>query len=122
MALLADSAVPSRVSRIFPVRGADVQLPYLVYRRKALIPDPVKGARPADTVQMEIVVCTAGYDEGVELAEAVRAVFDGCSIPPVAEAGGLGARRCSIAGAEESIEGDAYLQILTFNFKIQSHA
>lgn len=113
--LLEDPAVSRLTRKVFPVCTDEAQLPYILYRRASLQHDAVKAGRPgADTVQMEVAIYTAGYTEGVELAEAVRSALDyserRSALPPL--------RSCTLTGGEEGYEGDAYVQELIFTLKI----
>lgn len=109
--LLASQEVTARAKKIFPVVIDKAVLPYVLYRRAALEQDPTKAGFPgADTVQMEIYCYTEGYEEGVELAEAVRRALDFARDP--------GMRSCTLTGAEEFWEDDACVQRLVFTIKI----
>ena len=75
--LLANKEVKRRTNSVFPIVIDKAQLPYILYRRAALLHNPTKAGAPgADTVSIEVVCYTAQYAEGVELAEAVRAALD----------------------------------------------
>ena len=112
--LAADPAVTTRVNKIYPVIVDKAELPYITYRRASLQQDPVKGTRGADTVGIEVICYTAGYTEGVELAEAVRDALDGAQ----GEADGLVMRSCYLEDSEEAWQDDAYVHQFVFNVKI----
>lgn len=112
--LIADTEVSTRAKKVFPVVEDSAELPYIVYRRTQLEQDPVKGKRGADTVGIEVLCYTAGYTEGVELAEAVRDALDGKQ----GESDGLVMRSCYLSDSEEAWQDDAYVQQLVFNVKI----
>lgn len=113
--LLEDAEVAARTNKVFPVVADSAELPYIVYRRMALSPNPQKSAQPgADEIQMEVLCCTARYTESVELAEAVRAALDYVS----AEHKGMRLRSCYLADSEESYQDDAFVQQLVFNVKM----
>ena len=112
--LIEDSEVMARVKKVFPVVEDSAELPYIVYRRTQLVQTPVKGQRGADTVGIEILCYTAGYTEGVELAEAVRDALDGVQ----GAQDGLVMRSCYLEDSEEAWQADAYIQQLVFNVKI----
>lgn len=116
--LLADEAVASRAGKVFPVAiDTSAELPYVLYRRTALEQLPQKSGRPgADTAVIEVGCYTAGYAEGVELAEAVRGALDFAS----GEAAGLRLRACHLVDSDEGWEDDAYVQRLVFNVKISA--
>lgn len=113
--LLESAAVVNRTKKIFPVVIDQATLPYILYRRAAFDHNPIKAGFPgADTVHIEINVYTETYNEGVELAEAVRAALDYSK----GEVPGLSMRSCVLTGSEEGWEDDAYVQSLTFTIKI----
>lgn len=112
--LIKDSEVMVRVNKVFPVVEDKADLPYIVYRRTQLEQDPTKAGRGADTVGIEILCYTAGYTEGVELAEAVRSALDNRQ----GETDGLVMRSCYLTDSEEAWQDDAYVQQLVFNVKI----
>lgn len=113
--LLESEAVARLTRKVFPVVIDKADLPYILYRRAALEHNPTKAGQPgADTVQMEVNVYTAAYDEGVELAEAVRAALDYAQ----GETGGLKMRSCTLTASEEGWEDDACVQNMVFTIKI----
>lgn len=112
--LAGDAEVAARSKKVFPVVEDSAELPYIVYRRTQLEQDPVKGKRGADTAGIEVLCYTAGYTEGVELAEAVRDALDG----KTGESDGLIMRSCYLSDSEEAWQDDAYVQQLVFNVKI----
>lgn len=112
--LIEDSEVMARANKVFPVIEDKADLPYIVYRRTQLEQDPTKRGRGADTVGIEILCFSAGYTEGVELAEAVRGALDGKQ----GETDGLVMRSCYLADSEEAWQDDAYVQQLVFTVKI----
>lgn len=113
--LLEDKTVASRVGKVYPIVADSAELPYIVYRRAALEPTPSKSGMPvSDHIEMELQCCTADYGEGVELAEAVRMALDHVS----AEHDGQRMRACTLIGAEEDYQEDAFIQKLTFDIKI----
>ena len=112
--LAADTTVKARANKIYPVIVDKAELPYITYRRTSLQNDPVKGQRGADAVGIEVICYTAGYTEGVELAEAVRDALDGKQ----AEIDGLVMRSCYLSDSEEAWQDDACVQQLVFTVKI----
>lgn len=114
-AVLTESEeVASRARKVYPVVEDTAELPYIVYRRASLEKGLVKNQRGNDTVTIEIQCYTAGYTEGVELAEAVRDALDGVQI----EHEGLVMRACDLADSAEDWIADAYVQSLVFNCKM----
>lgn len=112
--LVSDQEVSARAKKVYPVVEDSADLPYVVYRRAQMDQLPVKPARGADTVTIEILCYTKQYTEGVELAEAVRNALDGKQ----GEVNGLTMRSCYLSDSEESWQDDAYVQRLLFNIKI----
>lgn len=103
-------------TKIFPVVADNAVLPYIAYRRSAMVARGLKGESlvNADTVEIEVVVFTADYESGVKLAEAVRTTLDGAH----GTADGLRMRSCWMSGGSEAWQDDAYLQQMIFTIKI----
>ena len=111
--LLEDAEVAARTNKVFPVATDCAELPYILYRRTSLSPNPQKSGQPgADEIQIEVICFTERYGEGVELAEAVRAALDQIT----AEHDGL--RSCYLLDSEEAYQDDAFVQQLVFSVKI----
>lgn len=113
--LLEDAEVAARTNKVFPVATDCAELPYILYRRTSLSPNPQKSGQPgADGIQIEIICFTERYGEGVELAEAVRAALDQVN----AEHDGMRLRSCYLLDSEETYQDDAFVQQLVFSAKI----
>lgn len=112
--LTEDPEVIARAKKVYPVVEDTAELPYIVYHRTSLEQTPVKSLYRADSVTIEVLCYTAGYTEGVELAEAVRDALDGKQ----AESNGLVMRSCYLTDSEEAWQDDAYVQALVFNVRI----
>jgi len=113
--LLEDAEVAARTNKIFPVATDCAELPYILYRRTSLSPNPQKSGQPgADEIQVEVICFTERYGEGVELAEAVRAALDQVD----AEHNGLRMRSCYLLDSEEAYQDDAFVQQLVFSAKM----
>lgn len=112
-ALLANEAVAARVNKIFPVVTDRADLPYILYRHAKLSAIAARGA-VADTVEVELQICTEKYAEGIELAEAVRAVLDGATLTH----NGLTLRHCMLVDFESTWDAGAHIQVLTLSAKI----
>lgn len=114
-ALLADEAVSAITRNVFPVVVDNARLPYIAYRRVSFEQKAQKtGIKWADTVVEEVVCYAASYEESIRLAEAVRAALDGVQYA----IGDLNMRCCTLTGAEEGWQADAYIQRLVFTLKI----
>lgn len=113
--LLEDAEVAARTNKVFPVATDCAELPYILYRRTSLSPNPQKSGQPsADEIQIEVICFTERYGEGVELAEAVRAALDLIT----AEHDGMRLRSCYLYDSEEAYQDDAFVQQLIFNVRI----
>lgn len=113
--LLGDAEVAARTNKVFPVATDCAELPYILYRRISLSPNPQKSRQPgADEIQIEVLCFTKRYGEGVELAEAVRAALDMVS----AEHNGMRMRSCYLLDGEEAYQDDAFVQQLVFSVKM----
>ena len=74
----------------------------------------IVGLSESDRIEMELICCTADYGEGIELAEAVRNALDHIT----ATHDGQRMRSCTLIGAEEDYQDDAFIQKLIFDIKI----
>ncbi len=101
-------------TKVFPVVIQQATLPYLCYLRTGFVPRSTKESTGSDTVVIGVECYTAGYAEGVRLAEAVREALDHKS----ARYDGLDMRSCTLTKSTESYADDAYVQTLIFNIKI----
>lgn len=113
--LLEDAEVAARTNKVFPVATDCADLPYILYRRTSLSPNPQKSGQPgAGEIQIEVVCFTERYGEGVELAEAVRAALDQVT----AEHDGMRLRSCYLVDSEEAYQDDAFVQQLVFSVRM----
>lgn len=112
--LWEDQAVSGRVTRIFPVAIDSAELPFIVFRTVGLEQEAVKSGAGADTAQVEVMCCAEGYEEAVELAEAVRGSLDGVSYSDEE----IRMRGCRLSDHDEFWEGDAYVERLVFDIRI----
>lgn len=113
--LLKSEDVTAITENVFPVYRKRADLPYILYGRRTLDPTQTK-SKAADTVEIEIDCYTEDYDQGIELAEAVREALDHVE----GEDGELSMHSCSMTDAGEMFEADAYVQSLVFNMKINT--
>jgi hypothetical protein len=113
--LKEDEAVSAQATAVFPIVTDEAILPYVAYRRSAMEHNPVKTGMPgADTVTIQVLCFAADYGGSVQLAEAVRSAIDGKTY----DSGELRMRSCTLTGAEEYFENDAYTQELSFTVKV----
>lgn len=101
-------------TKVFPVVVDQATLPYICYLRTDFVPRSVKDGTGSDTVMIGVECYTAGYSDGVRLAEAVREALDHQSV----RYGDLTMRSCTLSKSSESYANDAYVQTLIFNIKI----
>lgn len=113
--LLQSESVTAITKSVFPVYRKRADLPYLLYGRRSLDPTQTKN-KPADTVEIEVDCYTEDYEQGLELAEAVRYALDHIE----AENDTLSMHSCSMTDAGEMYEADAYVQSLVFSMKINT--
>lgn len=113
--LLNDPEVSALTTRIFPVVTADDTLPYIQIRRRTMGETQMKTRSPiAGEVELELACFTGDYDQGVELAEAVRYALDNVQ----ASYGDMYMRSCYLVDSEETFTDDAFVQLLAFRIKI----
>lgn len=114
--LSADQDVQSIVTAIYPViEPVKAVCPYIAYRRVGLEATPQKAGSPgSDTVRIEVSCYALDYEGSLDLAEAVRSALDFVTY----EVPGLRMRSCYLSESAEDIQGDAFVQELTFTIKI----
>ena len=104
-------------TQIFPVcmPVGDVLLPYAFMQRESVEMRMVKSIPEAASMAVSITICTETYDEGVEYAQKVFNYLNGYTFDfedvPL---------RYTLTNAAESYDSGAYLQILTFNIRINA--
>lgn len=114
--LLMEQDIANMVGEnVFPVVADTAKLPYIYYRRVSLEPVPTKSRPYNDDTGIEVTCVASTYDEGIELAERVRAALDGCAASHVC----LRMRSCLLVDSEEDWEADAFVQKLVFRVKIE---
>lgn len=121
-----------RVTQIYPVIAPEATLPYIVFRRGETSNVGVKGSQrmggacgsPAATY--ELMIYSASYGEGIQLAQTVIGLLDGWSytpdpmveIPTVRD-GRVALRSVAFTGSDgEDWEAGAFVQHLTFAVKL----
>lgn len=110
-----DPGVKSLAKMVYPVIAPEkAQCPYIVYRRVKFNAIPANGAPQADTALIVVICCTAGYAQGVQLAEAVREALDCTQISNE----DLTMRSCRLTDASEDYIDGTHVQSLTFTVKI----
>ena len=104
-------------TQIFPVcmPAGEVLLPYAFMQRESVEMRMVKNTPEASSMAVSITICTETYDEGVEYAQKVFNYLNGytfnfAGVP----------LRYTLINAAESYDSGAYLQILTFNIRINA--
>lgn len=111
--LVESDELMTKVTQVFPVVTDEALLPYVAYRRAELAQTPTKsGGRGAERAIIEVNCYTAGYSDGVDLAELVREILDGAKRPEI------GLRECQLTNASEWYEDDAFVQGLVFEVRI----
>ena len=106
--------ISGAVTKIFPVMTDSATLPYICYRRASVDPSQIKGSSN-DHAQIEILCMSAGYAEGVNLAEEVRSALDCKHI--IGDCG-LTINICTMIDASETWAEDAFVQSLVFDMEV----
>lgn len=110
--ILLDSAVASKVNKIYPVVVDKADKPYIVFRRVSMIPARAKNVIVEDSATIQILVVTDDYDSGLEIAEEVRKALDCRNLSQ------YGVSECILTNAQETWMDDAYVQDLYFTIKM----
>lgn len=112
--LMTDEQVKRRARKVYPLVADESILPYIVYRRSGMQTRVTKAGSSSDSIEIELHCYTEGYQEGVELAEAVRGALDHTR----AELDGLVMRSCHLVDGEELTDVGCYVQKLVFSVQI----
>lgn len=110
-ALLMDApGVAGTVTAVYPVIEAEADCPYIVYRCSSVTPASDKETQHPDNATIEICVYDKDYDQGVDIAEAVRDALDGAHYEDY-----IYGSRC--INYSNGWAADAYYHLLTFNIR-----
>jgi hypothetical protein len=101
---------------IYPVVADNkVQGTFIVYRRVALASESTKDMYKQDKVQVEIVIVSKKYTEGLQAATEVRSLMEFQH----ATYNNLDINDCHIVQAQESYENEMFVQRMTFAMTIE---
>lgn len=114
--LLSTDNIKSVVSnKVYPlVASLNTTFPYIVFQRTST-PYSSKDNVYQDSINIEIIAVSDNYDKSVELAELIRNELEGKRNITVEE---FRIASIKLVDTSESYSNDAYLQSLTFNFRI----
>lgn len=114
--LLSVDSIKSVVNnKVYPlIAPLNTSFPYIVFQRTST-PYGTKDNVYQDNVNIEIIAVSDNYDKSVELAELIRNELEGKRNITVEE---FRISTIKLIDSSESYSNDAYLQSLTFNFRI----
>lgn len=114
--LLSIDSIKSVVSnKVYPlIAPLNTTFPYIVFQRTST-PYGTKDNIYQDNVNIEIIAVSDNYDKSVELAELIRNELEGKRNINIEE---FRIASIKLIDSSESYSNDAYLQSLTFNFRI----
>lgn len=114
--LLSTDNIKSVVNnKVYPlIAPLNTNFPYIVFQRTST-PYNTKDNVYQDSINIEIIVVSDNYDKSVELAELIRNELEGKRNINVE---GFRISTIKLVDTSESYSNDAYLQSLTFNFRI----
>lgn len=100
-------------SNVYPIIAEfDTPLPFITYTRMNIVPATVsKDGYVTDQIDFNIQISSETYAQGCEIADLVRALFEGKKI--TAE-GVFSIRNIRVTSAAESWNENSYVQSLTF--------
>lgn len=102
-------------NKVYPlVASLNTTFPYIVFQRTST-PYGTKDNIYQDNVNIEIIAVSDNYDKSVELAELIRNELEEKRNITVEE---FRIASIKLIDSSESYSNDAYLQSLTFNFRI----
>lgn len=114
--LLQTDTIKAVVSnKVYPlIAPLNTSFPYIVFQRTST-PYSTKDNIYQDSLNVEIIAVTDNYDKSVELAEIIRDELEGKRNITIEE---FKIASIKLIDSNESFSNDAYLQSLTFNFRI----
>lgn len=114
--LLSTDNIKSVVNnKVYPlIAPLNTNFPYIVFQRTST-PYNTKDNIYQDNVNIEIITVSDNYDKSVALAELIRNELEGKRNITVEE---FRIASIKLIDTSESYSNDAYLQSLTFNFRI----
>lgn len=114
--LLSSDTIKAVVSnKVYPlIAPLNTSFPYIVFQRTST-PYSTKDNVYQDSLNVEIIAVSDNYDKSVELAEIIRDELEGKRNITIEE---FKIASIKMIDSNESYANDAYLQSLTFNFRI----
>lgn len=102
-------------NKVYPlIAPLNTTFPYVVYQRTST-PQATKDNAYQDNVSIEIIIVSNNYDQSVNIAEIIRKEIE-CKRNIIVE--GFNIVDIKLVLSNETYNNDAYLQSLTFNFRI----
>lgn len=102
-------------NKVYPlIAPLNTTFPYVVYQRTST-PQTTKDNAYQDNVSIEIIIVSNNYDQSVNIAEIIRNEIE-CKRNIIVE--GFNIADIKLVLSNETYNNDAYLQSLTFNFRI----
>lgn len=102
-------------NKVYPlIAPLNTNFPYIVFQRTST-PYSTKDNVYQDSINIEIIAVSDNYDKSVELAELIRNKLEGKRNITIED---FRITSIKLIDSSESYSNDAYLQSLTFNFRI----
>ena len=104
-------------NRLYPIVATheDTLMPFIVFKRKSIVPSYSKDGHVADACTVTITVLSKDYSESVTLLQAVRTTLEDRR----GEFAGIMLTSCRVVAATEMCDGETYVQELTFDIDTQ---
>lgn len=114
--LLSSDTIKAVVSnKVYPlIAPLNTNFPYIVFQRTST-PYSTKDNVYQDNLNVEIIAVSDNYDKSVELAEIIRNELEGKRNITIED---FKISSIKLVDSNEQYANDAYLQSLTFNFRI----
>lgn len=102
---------------IYPLKERFAATPYICVARESLNCYRLNGKPEAETAFVDVEIVSAFYEQGLDIAETVRAILEGHK----GDIGGLAVDSVKFAGAREGMNEDSgqYVQRLNFAVDIE---
>ena len=110
---LVNNGIQAKIYRI--IADSNAKYPFIIYRRSGLVTTTTKDGITYDDVDVEIVVESDKYADGLDLTDKVRSILTKDN----QEYGGIQVEEARVmASSEDFIDNEGFIQRMTITFRI----
>ena len=107
------NTIQTTTGKVYPIIANEgTQFPFIVFERQTVSPTVTKDGVCCNDIQVAVKVVTAGYYEGLQVAESVYTAMWSIDSENVTYAD------VQLLNATEEYTNDAYVQTLYYTFKV----